>query len=317
MKGRFVWPVVQFIVMPSQPQPPEDSIAQFLDELRLEQIDDLRFRSYPPDSPWERLFGGTVIAQASVAAGRATPGDRALHSLHAYFLRGGNHGVPVDYVVDPVRDGRTFSARHVAAVQDGETICDMMMSFARPEDGIAHADPMPEVPPPERVEPHHWEPPPGIDPDLLPKWPYEVRPVTPFDRIAAPGEDSREIVWVGLVAPLPDDPLIHTAALLHQTDADSFGAVVRRHGMFAHRVSASLDHAVWLHRPVRWDGWLLVVTESPVAYSARALSYRRIYTRDGVHVLTMAQEGLFRTAPAETRSGGETFEAMSGLGNTS
>jgi acyl-CoA thioesterase-2 len=236
-----------------------------------------------------------VIAQASIAAGRVTPSDRSLHSLHAYFLRGGSHGVPVDYVVDPVRDGRSFSARHVAAVQDGTTICDMMMSFARPEEGIAHADPMPDVPPPEAIATHVWEPPPGVDRESLPKWPSETRPVTPVDQVAGPGEDPRDIAWTGLIAPLPDDQLIHTAAILHQTDADSFGAVVRRHGMFAHRVSASLDHAVWLHRPVRWNDWMLVVTECPVAHSARALSSRRIYTRDGVHVATMAQECLFRS----------------------
>jgi acyl-CoA thioesterase-2 len=280
--------------MPRADKAPADAVAEFVNELGVERIDDLRFRGHPADSPWQRLFGGTVIAQASIAAALATPPDRSLHSLHAYFLRGGSHGAPIDYVVDPVRDGRTFSARHISAVQGGETICDMMMSFALPQDGIAHADPMPEVPPPEQVAPHVWEPPPGIDLESLSTWPFEMRPVSPVDQIAAPGENPTEVVWIGLIAPLPDDQLMHTAAILHQTDGDSFGAVVRRHGMFAHRGSASLDHAVWLHRPCRWDDWMLVVTESPVAHSARALSLRRIYTRDGVHVATMAQEGLFR-----------------------
>jgi acyl-CoA thioesterase-2 len=279
--------------MQQLPRTPEEAVAHFVNELRVEQIGEYRFRGQPGDAPWERVFGGTVIAQASLAAAMVTPPDRAQHSLHAYFLRGGTHGSPIDYVVDPVRDGRSFSARHVSAVQDGETICDMMMSFARPQAGIEHADPMPDVLPPEQCKPQVWDPPPGIDPDTLPPWPFEMLAVTP-DAIAGPGEDPSDIGWVRLRAPLPDDQLIHTAALVCQSDGGSLGAVWRRHGPFTNRSSASLDHTLWLHQPCRWDGWLLFVTESPVAHSSRALSVRRIYTRDGVHIATMAQECIFR-----------------------
>jgi len=280
------------------PRTPEAAVAHFIDELRVEQVDALRFRGSPGEAPWERVFGGTVLAQASMAAARTVGAERSQHSLHAYFLRGGTHQLPIEYVVDPVRDGRTFSARHVSALQDGETICDLMVSFARPEDGIAHADPMPEVPPPETCRPHVWDPPPGIDPETLPMWPFEMLAVTP-DRIAGPGEDPSDVGWIRMRSPLPDDQLLHTAALVCQSDGGSLGAVWRRHGPFAPRSSASLDHALWLHRPCRWDDWLLFVTTSPVAHSARSLSLRSIYTRDGVHVATMAQEALFRPARAE------------------
>jgi acyl-CoA thioesterase-2 len=279
--------------MQDVPRTPEAAVAHFVNELRVEQVDALRFRGEPAGGPWPRVFGGTVLAQASMAAARTVDAERSQHSLHAYFLRGGTNESPIDYVVTVDRDGRTFSARHVTALQDGETICDLMVSFARLEDGIAHADPMPEVPPPDACEPHVWEPPPGIDPDTLPMWPFEMLAVT-GDEIAKPGEDPSDIGWIRLRAPLPDDQLIHTAALVCQSDGGSLGAVWRRHGPFAERSSASLDHALWLHRPCRWDDWLLFVTTSPVAHSARSLSLRYIYTRDGVHVATMVQEALFR-----------------------
>ena len=272
---------------------PEATVARFVQELTVEQVDALRFRGQTQGGPWPRVFGGTVLAQASMAAARTVDAERSLHSLHAYFLRGGTNEAPIDYEVTVDRDGRTFSARRVTAVQDGEVICDLMLSFAKLEHGIEHADPMPEVPPPESCEPQHWDPPPGIDPETLPGWPFDAREVTP-DRIAEPGEDPSDVAWIKMVSPLPDDQLIHTAALVCQSDGGSLGAVWRRHGPFAHGISASLDHSFWLHRPVRWDDWLLFVTMSPVAHSARALSLRYIYTRDGLHVATMAQEALFR-----------------------
>ena len=275
---------------------PEEAVARFVSELTVEQVDPLRFRGMPGGGPWPRVFGGAVLAQASTAAARTVDRERSQHSLHAYFLRGGSNEKPIEYVVTVDRDGRTFSARHVTAMQDGDVICDLMLSFARPQDGIEHADAMPEAPPPEACEPQHWEPPPGIDPDSLGMWPFEAREVTP-DRMAEPGEDPLDIVWMKLRSPLPGDQLVHTAALVCESDGGSLSAVWRRHGPFDGRYSASLDHALWLHRPVRWDDWLLFVTTSPVAHSARSLSLRYIYTRDGLHVATMAQEALFRKPP--------------------
>jgi acyl-CoA thioesterase II len=282
--------------MPDPNDTPEEAVARFVNELAVEQVDPLRFRGETGGGgPWPRVFGGMVLAQASTAAARTVDGERSQHSLHAYFLRGGSNQKPIDYVVTIERDGRTFSARHVAAMQGEDVICDLMLSFARPQDGIDHADAMPEVPPPDACEPQHWEPPPGIDPETLPLWPFEAREVTP-DRMAEPGEDPSDIVWMKLRSPLPDEQLVHTAALVCESDGGSLGAVWRRHGQFG-PASASLDHAFWLHQPVRWDDWLLFVTRSPVAHAARSLSLRYIYTRDGLHVATMAQEALFRKPP--------------------
>jgi acyl-CoA thioesterase-2 len=276
------------------PKTPEAAVAHFVKQLTVEQVDTLHFRGAAENTPWGRLFGGIVMAQGSIAAARTVLDEgRRQHSLHAYFLRAGDAREPIEYAVERERDGRTFSSRRVAAMQGGETICDMMISFARPEDGIEHADPMPEVPPPEACEPQHWDPPPGIDPETLPMWPFEAREVTP-DRVAEPGEDPSDVVWMKLRSRLPDDQLIHTAALVCESDGGSLGAVWRRHGPFEGRASASLDHALWQHRPVRWDDWLLFVTTSPVAHSARSLSLRYIYTRQGLHIATMAQEALFR-----------------------
>jgi acyl-CoA thioesterase II len=151
---------------------------------------------------------------------------------------------------------------------------------------------MPDVPPPEELETPEWEPPSGIDPETLPPWPFESRPANPDHGGFAHGGDP--LVWERLRGPLPDNPRLHTAALVYQSDAGSFAGVARRHGDFAHGPSASLDHAFWIHRPFRWDDWVLAVTDSPVAYAARALSLRQVYSRDGLHIATMAQECVFR-----------------------
>ena len=280
------------------PRTPEEAVEHFVRNLTLEQVGGLRYRGHTGhDFPGDRVFGGLVLAQASMAAARTVADDRSQHSLHAYFLRAGDARVPIEYEVAIERDGRTFSSRRVEAMQHGEPICAVLLSFARPEEGIAHADPMPDVPPPESLPPFEWTPPPGVNKDDLPMWPFEMRPVTPVDQIARPGEEPVDIVWIGLRAPLPDDPLIHTAAVVWESDAGSLSAVQKRHGHFLPGASASLDHALWIHRPVRWQDWILEVTESPAAHSSRALSLRKIYTRDGTHVATMAQEGLFRSAP--------------------
>jgi len=280
--------------MQEQDRTPEGTVARFVNELSVEQVDALRFRGETHSGgPWPRVFGGIVLGQASMAAARTVDAERSQHSLHAYFIRGGSNELPIDYTVTVDRDGRTFSARHVTATQNGDVICDLMLSFAKYEEGIEHADAMPEVPPPEQCEPAHWEPPPGVDPDTLPMWPFEALEVTP-DRVAEPGEDPTAVSWMRMRSPLPDDQLVHTAALVCESDGGSFEGVWRRYGDWHHHASASLDHAFWIHRPIRWDDWLLFVTRSPVAHSARALSLRYVYTRSGLHVATMAQEGLFR-----------------------
>jgi acyl-CoA thioesterase-2 len=242
-----------------------------------------------------RLFGGLVIAQAAIAGGR-TVEERHLHSLHAYFLRPGRPKVPVEYHVERPRDGRTFTARRVLAMQSGEAICDVTVSFMRPEDGVSHEEPPPPAPAPETLQDAreiYWK---NEDGSMEPLWPFEVRCVTPPDVKAQPGEPLTAMEWVRVRAPLPEDPVIQSAALIWQSDAGSFAGLERRYGWAGtvFKASASLDHAIWLHRPVTWDDWILVVTDTPVAHGSRALTHRQFYRRDGTHIATMAQEAVYR-----------------------
>jgi acyl-CoA thioesterase-2 len=243
-----------------------------------------------------RLFGGLVIAQAAIAGGRTVDG-RHLHSLHAYFLRPGRPKVPVEYHVERPRDGKTFTARRVLALQAGEAICDVTVSFVRELGGISHQEPLADgIPDPETLRDArelYWKDQHG-NPE--PMWPFEIRFVTPPDTAANPGESLTAMEWMRVRAPLPEDPVIQSAALIFQSDGGSFAGIDRRYGRqgMVHKASASLDHAIWLHRPVRWDDWILVVTDTPVAHAARALTFRSFYTRDGTHIATMAQEAVFR-----------------------
>jgi len=280
-----------------QGQPPSTPLARLLRRLDLVQLDPDLFLGHPGKGEGT-LFGGFVAAQAVVAAGR-TVGDRALHSLHGYFLRPGRHAVPIRFLVSRVRDGRTFSTRTVVAHQAGEPIFTVSADFTRPEDGIAHqASPMPDAP----------------SPDGLPDWedlramllgdpskrradgPVEIRvcdPDSPDPDVKLPA--SRR-VWIRPRGRVPDDPLMHAAVLVFASDRTLLRTAARPHGLtWRLRTGASLDHAVWLHRPARFDDWLLYATESPVAYAARALLVGALYQRDGTRVASVVQEGLLRT----------------------
>ena len=243
------------------------------------------------------LFGGFVAAQAVVAAGR-TVTERTVHSLHGYFLRPGRHGVPIRYVVTRIRDGRTFSTRTVVAHQAGEAIFSMSANFTVAEDGISHQDPMPEAPAPAGLP--SWE---DVRAQLLgpgtarrPEGPLEVRvcdPESPDPNVKLP---ARRSVWLRPQGRLPDDPLVHAAMLVFASDRTLLRVAARPHGLtWKLRVGASLDHAVWLHRPPRFDDWILYVSESPIAYAARALLHGAMYRPDGARIVSVAQEGLLRT----------------------
>jgi acyl-CoA thioesterase-2 len=246
------------------------------------------------EGSWDRVFGGLVLGQAALAAGRTAP-DPTLHSLHAYFLRGGKADTPIEYAVERVRDGRTFTARRVLARQEGVPICDVTASFVHPEEGISHQEPMPAAPDPESLRDSRIEYP-MEDGSLWPLGPIEWRVTKPYDYIAKPGEPAEVIEWFRVRAPLPDDPALHDAALAFVSDAGSLNGIEVRYGWdgFSGRASASLDHALWIHRPIRWDGWYLMATHSPVAHAARAHTIRRFFTQEGVHVATMAQEAVVR-----------------------
>lgn len=240
-----------------------------------------------------RLFGGLVAAQAVVAAGR-TVSEGRLHALHAFFLRPGRHGPPIQYLVDDIRDGRTFTTRRVVATQGGEAIFNMSASFTRPEDGIAHQDPMPEAPPPEGLV--DWE---DLRAELLgdpsrrrPDGPVEVRECNPELGSLGP---ARRSVWMRVRGTLPEDPLLHSALLVFASDRTLLGTGARPHTIpWGRRLAASLDHAMWIHRPATFDGWILYTSESPAAHSGRALAFGAMYTHDGVRVASVAQEGIIR-----------------------
>jgi acyl-CoA thioesterase-2 len=267
-------------------------LERLIEQFGLEELDADLFLGDPGEGSG-RLFGGMVAAQSVIAAGRTVPEERQLHSLHAYFLRPGRHGVPIRFVVDRIRNGRSFTTRRVKAHQAGEAIFNLSASFALPEDGISHQEPMPEAP----------------GPDGLPDW-EDVRAQAIGDPTARrldsplevrvcdlPGSDreARQRNWLRVRGTLPDEPLIHTAMLVYASDRTLFGTAARPHDLpWNKRVGASLDHAVWIHRPIRFDDWLLYAAESPVAHSARGLNFGGLYYRDGTRVASVAQEGLIR-----------------------
>jgi acyl-CoA thioesterase-2 len=270
-------------------------LARLVQRLDLEQPERDVFRGHPGRGEGT-LFGGLVAAQAIVAAGR-TVGDRTLHSLHAYFLRRGKHNVPIRFAVDRVRDGRTFATRSVVAQQGDEAIFILSANFTKAEGGLAHQDHMPDAPDPGGLP--DWE---DLRARLLgdptqrrPDGPIEVRvcdPDSPEPNVILP---ARRRVWLRPRGRLPDDPLVHAAVLVFASDRTLLRTAARPHGLtWRLRTGASLDHAVWLHRPVRLDDWLLYVTESPAAHAARALVLGAMYRRDGTRVASVAQEGLLR-----------------------
>ena len=240
------------------------------------------------------LFGGMVAAQSVVAAGR-TVHERQLHSLHGYFLRPGRHAVPIHFSVDCIREGRTFSTRSVVARQEGEAIFSMSADFTCPEEGIAHQDAMPPAPEPANLP--DWE---DLRAQLLggarrADGPVEVRVCDPESTVPSAKLPAYRRVWMRPRGTLPEEPLVHAAVLVYASDRTLLRTAARPHGVtWRLRVGASLDHAVWVHHPARFDDWLLFVSESPVAYAARALLLGAMYRRDGVRVASVAQEGLLR-----------------------
>jgi len=237
-----------------------------------------------------RLFGGMVAAQPVMAAQRTVDSGH-LHSLHAYFLRGGEYGVPIRFVVHRIRDGRTYTTRRVVAEQRGEAIFSLATSFTRPEAGGAHQDEMPKVPGPEELP--LWEEVRARAGISMPRAAhieaFETR--VPHDGDGANGR----FVWLRPRGELPADPLVHVAAAVYASDRTLAGTAVAPMGYDRSEVHAtSLDHALWLHRIPRLDDWVLYTCESPVGYAARGLAFGAMYSRDGVRFASVAQEGLIR-----------------------
>jgi acyl-CoA thioesterase II len=281
--------------MPRSSQPRVDGLVK---QLQLEQLDRDLFLGDP--GPGERrLFGGLVAAQSVVAAYR-TVEDGALHSLHAYFLRPGKHGVPIRYVVYRIRDGRSFTTRDVVAYQSGEAIFNLSCSFVKPEEGISHQGPMPDVPGPDNLP--LWE---MVRPDraeeraMMKRWvsdsPIEVRSCDPPDRRTPEGEAPTRRVWIRAKGVLPEDPMVHAAVLTFASDMGLIATARIPHGISRGQpTAASLDHAIWFHRPPRFDDWILYTSESPIANAARALILGQMHRQDGIRIASVAQEGLIR-----------------------
>jgi len=274
--------------------------------LDLEPIGPDRFVGHSPRNGWKRVFGGQVIAQALIAAQRSVEG-RTPHSLHAYFILGGDPEEPIQFEIERIRDGRSFATRRVVARQRGEAIFLLSASFQIEEEGLDHALPMPDAPDPDALG----------DPVKLVEFageaaqkqmqgfldrirPIEIRP-TDLSRYQphVPGErrDPRQSLWIRIGGLLPDDPAIHCAALGYLSDMTLLDTVLAAHGYSIASGKfqiASLDHALWFHRPFRADEWLLYVQESPNASGARGFTRGLLYSRAGALVASVAQEGLVR-----------------------
>jgi acyl-CoA thioesterase II len=275
-----------------------DAVGGLLELLDLEPIEVNIFRG--PQSPHAatRVFGGQVLGQALMAAGR-TVELGGVHSLHAYFLRMGDPSIPILYEVDRIRDGRSFITRRVVAIQHGEAIFNMSCSFHRDEAGFEHQFEMPAVPSPEAVAPASDLA--AAAPVPVPDWtirntPIEHRFIGEFPWGEAAGGSLIQRVWIRTVAPLPDDPLLHACVAAYASDFSLLLVALSPHRTQVPRMGtrASLDHCMWFHRRFRIDDWLLYDRDSPVAAGARGLARGFCYDREGRLVLSMVQEGLLR-----------------------
>lgn len=280
------------------------ALAALIRLLDLEQLEQNLFRGRSPQDGWQRVFGGQVLGQALVAATRTVPQTRPAHSFHAYFLIGGDPTTPIIYDVDRVRDGGSFSTRRVKAIQHGQAIFVMSVSFQKEEPGLEHAVPMPDVPSPETLTP-------ATDLmarflDKLPEamrdyWrsehPVDLRPVDVSRYLRREKRPPEQHIWMRANGALPDDPNLHRCILAYASDFTLLDTALIAHGklLFDGDLQlASLDHALWFHRPFRADDWLLYSQESPSTQSARGFCQGRIFTRDGRLVASVAQEGLMR-----------------------
>nr|WP_213281853.1 acyl-CoA thioesterase II [Cellulomonas hominis] len=281
---------------------PADPIAGLLGILDVAPADGAdRFTAHSLPKPGGRVFGGQVVAQALVAAGRTVPGGRLPHSLHGYFLRAGDIASPIELSVERLRDGRSFSARRTHASQEGEPILSMIASFQEDQEGVELTQPMPDVPAPEDVE-SAMDRMGHLDHPLARFWTHEsafdVRHVGGSLYLGpAPRPDGHQRVWMRTKGALPDDQLLHRAVLAFACDQIMLEPVLRRAGLswLTPGLSvASLDHAMWWHRDVQVDDWLLFDQDSPTAQGGRGLGTTRVFSREGVLVATIAQEGMVR-----------------------
>lgn len=276
-----------------------DMLVKLLD---LEKLEEDLFRGLSPAVTLQRTFGGQVAGQALVAAGRTVGPEWEVHSLHSYFLRPGDPAIPIIYHVNRVRDGRSFSTRQVEAIQHGKTIFTLSASFTIPRQGkFEHQDPLPDVPDPETLTPYR-ELVAGkediIGPGITLPRPVELRYVStpPWER-AAGSDETYNRIWMKVDGRLPDDKFLHICALTYASDMTLLDSSLTRHGLTWMRDNvqgASLDHAVWFHRPFRADEWFFYQSGSSNGGAERGFSTGQIWSRDGRLIASTAQEGLLR-----------------------
>ena len=281
-----------------------ETINDLIHILDLEEIEKNHYRATSPDEDRQRVYGGQVIGQALVAASRTVPDDRQAHSLHGYFLRPGDTTIPILYKVDRIRDGKSFTTRRVVAIQHGRAIFNMSISFQVGEEGFDHQMPRPEAPGPDSLRDEN---------DLRAEWvanmpkeyadwansahPIEVRPIDPMNIFEPEKRPPQQMCWMRARNTLPDDPRLHQCVLAYLSDWSLLDTALLPHAVSYTQTNlqtASLDHAMWFHRPFRADEWLLYVQDSPSASGARGLNRGLIYDADGVLVASAAQEGLMR-----------------------
>ncbi len=286
-------------------------VSELIDLLSLERLEDNLFRGQSRDIGTKYVFGGQVLGQA-LSAAQATMDSagepRAAHSLHAYFLRAGDIEHPIVYNVDRTRDGGSFSVRRVTAIQHGQVIFFCAASFQQEEPGVEHQMSMPEVPKPEDLAPA-----PAIPQEVLEKlptkvqrWlsrmgPFEFRHIYPRDELNPSKRPPYQQVWFRLSEKVGDAPELHRALLAYASDFHLLGTATFPHGISYYQpgvAMASLDHALWFHRPFRADDWLLYAIDSPTAQNARGLARGLIYDRAGRLVASTVQEGMIRVAEA-------------------
>jgi acyl-CoA thioesterase-2 len=287
-------------------------LPDLLKLLDLERIEDNLFRGESRDVGAPQVFGGQVLGQALVAASRTVEG-RQVHSLHAYFLRRGDLSVPIVFEVDRSRDGGSFTSRRVVAVQHGQPILTMSASFQVAEPGLEHQAPMPEAPPPESLRdlaeleaeviermPHK------VTGYFSNQRPFEFRAVSPDDYLTREKRPARKLVWFRVTGRLPEDQTLHRCLLTYVSDYHLLATATMPHGVnFLQLQVASIDHAIWFHRDLQVDDWLLYAIESPSASGARGFSRGAIYARDGALVASVAQEGLIRENSRWSRPAGQ------------
>ncbi|AVJ16539.1 acyl-CoA thioesterase II [Serratia rhizosphaerae] len=280
------------------------ALQNLLELLKLEKIEEGLFRGQSEDLGLRQVFGGQVVGQALYAAKDTVPAERSVHSFHSYFLRPGDSSKAIVYDVETLRDGNSFSARRVSAVQNGKPIFYMTASFQSPESGFEHQNTMPDVPQPEGLMSEseiaqqlaHMLPEKVRDKFTSQK-PLEVRPVKFHNPLQGKVDEPYRYVWLRANGAMPDDARIHQYLLGYASDLNFLPTALQPHGVGFLEPGmqvATIDHSMWFHRPFRMDDWLLYAVESTSASSARGFVRGQFYTRDGVLVASTVQEGVMR-----------------------